>query len=76
MTSHEIRILGRGCRQARKYGLFSEFREHYRLYRGMKASVEDAVGDALYDWDLLEIMGEGESGIALGLPPETAKEGS
>jgi hypothetical protein len=35
MTVQEIRILGRGCRQARKYGLFREFREHYRSYRGI-----------------------------------------
>jgi hypothetical protein len=73
MTSHEIRILGRGCRQARRYGLFQEFREHYRLYRGMKVPVEDAVCDALYDWDLLEIVDDGRE-VSLGLPLEIAKE--
>ena len=74
MTSHEIRILGRGCRQARKYGLFREFKDQYRAYRRMKAQVEDAVLDALYDWDLLEITGEGDIDVSLGLAPETTKE--
>ena len=76
MTSNEIRMLGRGCRQARKYGLFREFKAHYRSYRGMKSSVEEAVLDALYDWDLLEIVDEGDRGVSLGLAPEAAKEGS
>jgi hypothetical protein len=67
MTPQEIRILGRGCRQAKKYGLFRDFKEHYRSYRGMKVPVADAVYDALYDWDLLEIVKEDDRGISLGL---------
>jgi hypothetical protein len=53
--------------------LFQEFRKHYRLHRGMKAPVEDAVLDALYDWDMLEIVDDGRE-VSFGLPPETAKE--
>ena len=67
MTPQEIRILGRGCRQAKKYGLFRDFKEHYRSQRGMKVPVADAVYDALYDWDLLEIVKEDDRGISLGL---------
>jgi len=33
----------------------------------MKVPVADAVYDALYDWDLLEIVKEDDRGISLGL---------
>jgi hypothetical protein len=76
MTPQEIRILGRGCRQAKRYGMFRDFKEHYRRYRNMKVSVEEAVYDALYDWDLLELTGESDEGVALGLPVEKGETSS
>ena len=55
MTSKEVGILRLACRQARKAGVFLDFRRFYRQYRMAGDSVETACWRALYDWDALDV---------------------
>ena len=60
MTVQEVTILRAACRQARKEHVFSEFRSTFRIYRMFGDSVEKAAWRALYDWDALNVVVNGE----------------
>jgi hypothetical protein len=55
MTSKEVGILRSACKQARKAGVFLDFRRSFRQYRMSGDSVEKASWRACYDWDALDV---------------------
>lgn len=69
MTVQEITILRAACRQARKAHVFSDFRSAFRCNRLSGDSVERAAWSALYDWDALDVVVNGDS-VRLGLDIE------
>jgi hypothetical protein len=61
----DLRVLKAAYKQAKKYKLQEEFKTHYKEYRATGSSVFHAAGCALWDWDLLEYVGD--SGV-LSIP--------
>lgn len=62
----DLTYLKTAIRRAKRYGLLWEFRDAYRAYRREGDSVQTAAWCALYDWDMLDIVGY----TGLGLVPD------
>ena len=47
-----------GVRYAERYGMKFEFDKYYKKFKASGDTEEEAVWGALYEWDLLGIIGE------------------